>query len=162
MSVYGVLRPVPLFPLRIVAGQRGIEQLLIGDADPDCARDDSQHVVREATSQLAAYFRGELRDFDLPLDPKGTAFHHRVWAALRRIPYGEVRSYSDLARELGSVARAVGQANGANPIAIILPCHRVIAQDGSLGGYSGGLDRKRYLLDMERAYTLGLAARAGH
>lgn len=162
MSVYGVLQPAPLFPLRIIAGQRGIEQVLIGDADPGCPRDDSDAVIREAARQLTAYFRGELREFDLPLDPKGTAFHHRVWAALRRIRYGEVRSYGDLARELGSVARAVGQANGANPIAIILPCHRVIAQDGSLGGYSGGLDRKRYLLDMERAYTLGLAARAGY
>ena len=162
MSVYGVLQPAPLFPLRVVAGQRGIERLLFGDADSGCARDDSHPVVREAARQLTAYFQGKLREFDLPLDPQGTAYQHRVWAALRQIPYGEVRSYGDLARELGSVARAVGQANGANPIAIIIPCHRVIAHDGSLGGYSGGLDLKSYLLDMERAYSLGLAARAGH
>ncbi len=160
MSVYGMLQPAPLFPLRIVAGFRGVERISIGDALPECDRDDSNALVREAARQLAAYFEGRLREFDLPLDPRGTAFHHRVWAALRRIPYGEVRSYADIAREIGSVPRAVGQANGANPIAIVLPCHRVIAQDGSLAGYAAGVERKKYLVDMERACVLGLRARA--
>jgi len=160
MSVYGVLKPAPLFPLTVIAGFRGLERVSIAGGAPGCRRDDSHPLIREAARQLTAYFHGELRRFDLPLDPAGTQFHLRVWAALGRIPYGEVRSYGDLAKELGSVARAVGQANAANPLAIVLPCHRVIAADGSLGGYAGGLERKQYLLDLERSMTFGERFRA--
>jgi len=104
-----------------------------------------------ATRQLAAYFGGELREFDLPLAPLGDDFHQRVWALLRQIPYGQTRSYGDLARALGdrNLAQAVGTANGRNPIAIVVPCHRVVGADGSLVGYAGGLDRKRFLLALE-------------
>ena len=103
-------------------------------------------------AQLEAYFRGERRDFDLELAPRGTAFQQRVWAELRRIPYGKTLSYGELARRLGDVrlTRAVGLANGANPISILIPCHRVIGADGSLIGYGGGLEVKRALLALER------------
>ncbi|GAA0246177.1 methylated-DNA--[protein]-cysteine S-methyltransferase [Actinomadura nitritigenes] len=102
--------------------------------------------------QLAAYFAGELTAFDLPLDLRGTPFQGRVWAALQEIPYGETTTYGELAVELGkpSASRAVGLANGKNPVGVIVPCHRVVGSTGSLTGYGGGLDRKRYLLDFER------------
>jgi methylated-DNA-[protein]-cysteine S-methyltransferase len=104
-----------------------------------------------AANQLAAYFAGALTEFTLPLAPAGTPFQRRVWAGLQTIPYGETWSYGQLAATIGNPAavRAVGLANGRNPIAIAIPCHRVIGSDGSLTGYGGGLDRKRYLLDLE-------------
>jgi len=113
-------------------------------------------VLQRARAQLKAYFAGELRAFDLPLTLRGTAFQRRVWSALCDIPYGTTISYAELARRVGSPRgfRAAGQANGANPISIIVPCHRVIAADATLGGYSGGLDRKRWLLAHE-GVTLG-------
>ncbi|HEY3750717.1 MAG TPA: methylated-DNA--[protein]-cysteine S-methyltransferase [Pseudonocardiaceae bacterium] len=105
----------------------------------------------EVTKQLGEYFAGTRREFDLPLAPVGNEFQRRVWALLATIPYGETRSYGDLANALGDpgLAQAVGSANGRNPISIIVPCHRVVGADGSLTGYAGGLDRKRYLLEME-------------
>src|SRR5215469_12574609 len=99
--------------------------------------------------QLEAYFDSQLKSFDLPLAPAGTPFQLRVWSALLTIPYGRTWSYAQLARQVGSASRAVGLANGKNPIALIIPCHRVIGSDGSLTGYGGGLDRKRYLLELE-------------
>ena len=110
-------------------------------------------LLLRARDQLQDYFDGTRTVFDLPLAPQGTAFRRKVWDALLRIPAGETRSYVDIAREVGCRApRAIGQANGANPIPIIIPCHRVVAADGSLGGYSGGEGEatKRYLLDLER------------
>jgi len=108
-------------------------------------------LLRQARDQLQEYFDGKRLRFDLPLAPEGSAFQKRVWAALCDIPAGETRSYADVARVLGSAPRAVGGANGANPIPLFIPCHRVIAADGSLGGYSGGDGpaTKRYLLDHE-------------
>jgi methylated-DNA-[protein]-cysteine S-methyltransferase len=109
--------------------------------------------LREAFRQLEAYFAGERRTFELPLAPHGTAFQLRVWHELQLIPYGETRSYGELARRLGlpGGARAVGLANGSNPLAIIVPCHRVIGSDGSLTGFGGGLPIKRQLLALEGA-----------
>jgi methylated-DNA-[protein]-cysteine S-methyltransferase len=103
-------------------------------------------------AQLTAYFAGELTEFDVPLALHGTPFQERVWTALQGIPYGETTTYGDLAAELGSptASRAVGLANGRNPVGVIVPCHRVVGSTGSLTGYGGGLDRKRYLLDFER------------
>ena len=102
--------------------------------------------------QLAEYFAGERSDFDLPLAAPGSPFQHRVWAALRQIPYGETSTYGQIAEVIGrpGAARAVGLANGANPIGIVVPCHRVVGADGSLTGYGGGLERKQFLLDLER------------
>ncbi|MEU6096296.1 methylated-DNA--[protein]-cysteine S-methyltransferase [Streptomyces sp. NPDC047079] len=110
----------------------------------------------EAMEQLKAYFEGELREFTLELRLHGTPFQRGVWDRLRRIPYGETRSYGELATALGNpgASRAVGLANGRNPIGIIVPCHRVIGTGGSLTGYGGGLDRKRRLLDFERGTAL--------
>jgi methylated-DNA-[protein]-cysteine S-methyltransferase len=108
-------------------------------------------LLRDACDQLQDYFDGKRMSFNLPLAPEGSDFQKRVWAALCAIPPGETRSYADIARTIGSAPRAVGGANGANPIPLIIPCHRVIAADGSLGGYSGGDGpaTKRYLLDHE-------------
>jgi methylated-DNA-[protein]-cysteine S-methyltransferase len=105
----------------------------------------------EITDQLDAYFAGERQDFELELAPHGTEFQKRVWDQLVRIPFGETISYSELARRLGDpkLVRAVGLANGRNPISIIIPCHRVIGADGSLVGYGGGLERKKWLLEHE-------------
>jgi methylated-DNA-[protein]-cysteine S-methyltransferase len=114
--------------------------------------DPADEPFTSAAKQLAAYFAGELTDFDLPLAPAGTHFQRRVWEALRTIPYGQTLSYGQLARQIGSPAasRAVGLANGRNPLAVVVPCHRVVGADGSLTGYGGGLDRKRFLLNLEQ------------
>ncbi|GAB3725273.1 methylated-DNA--[protein]-cysteine S-methyltransferase [Nocardiopsis oceani] len=109
-------------------------------------------VFTDIGKQLTAYFNGGLRSFDLLLAPTGTAWQLQVWRALTTIPYGETASYGELAEELGkpTASRAVGTANGRNPISIIVPCHRVIGANGSLTGYAGGLDRKKYLLNLEK------------
>ncbi len=111
----------------------------------------------EVVEQLDSYFAGTLTRFDLPIRLKGTAFQLRVWAVLQTVPYGHTVSYGELAGLCGNqrASRAVGLANGRNPIAVIVPCHRVIAADGTIGGYGGGLDRKRWLLDHETARILG-------
>jgi methylated-DNA-[protein]-cysteine S-methyltransferase len=107
----------------------------------------------QATEQLGEYFAGQRQEFTLPLAAQGTEFQHRVWDQLVRIPYGQTRSYSQLAAEIGEpgweAARAVGAANARNPIAVVVPCHRVIGADGSLTGYAGGLERKKFLLALE-------------
>jgi methylated-DNA-[protein]-cysteine S-methyltransferase len=105
----------------------------------------------EVRRQLDEYFAGERTDFELPLAPRGDEFQQQVWRLLRRILFGETRSYGELARELGdvSLAQAVGAANARNPLSVIVPCHRVVGADGGLTGYAGGLDRKRFLLDLE-------------
>ncbi|WP_405865002.1 methylated-DNA--[protein]-cysteine S-methyltransferase [Streptomyces sp. NBC_01515] len=110
----------------------------------------------EATAELQAYFAGELKEFTLQLRLHGTPFQQTVWDQLRRIPYGETRSYGDLADALGNpgASRAVGLANGKNPVGIIVPCHRVVGANGSLTGYGGGLDRKQRLLDFESGAAL--------
>ncbi|MFF4905904.1 methylated-DNA--[protein]-cysteine S-methyltransferase [Streptomyces sp. NPDC001260] len=117
-------------------------------------RDDT--LFDEAQEQLKAYFAGELKEFTLQLHLHGTPFQRTVWDQLRRIPYGETRTYGELADALGNsgASRAVGLANGRNPIGIIVPCHRVVGADGSLTGYGGGLPRKRRLLDFERGSAL--------
>jgi methylated-DNA-[protein]-cysteine S-methyltransferase len=115
----------------------------------------------EAIRQLEQYFAGERSEFDLPLRPEGGAFERRVWEELRLIPFGSTTTYGEIARRVGhpAAARAVGRANAHNPIAIVVPCHRVIGRDGTLTGYAGGLDCKRTLLDLERGVeSLSLAA----
>src|SRR5690554_4650419 len=121
------------------------EQVFLSDNKP-CA------LLDELEAQLEAYFSGTLRQFDLPLAPAGTEFQQAVWNALETIPYGETWSYKQLAEAVSRPKgyQAVGQANGRNPIVIIIPCHRVIAADGSLGGYGGGLARKKNLLKLEQ------------
>lgn len=110
--------------------------------------------LHETRAQLKAYFAGKLRQFDLPLAPHGTDFQQRVWLELLRIPYGATASYGQIAQRIGETgaSRAVGAANGQNPIAIVVPCHRVIGADGSLTGYGGGLPVKKFLLEHEQKY----------
>jgi methylated-DNA-[protein]-cysteine S-methyltransferase len=124
----------------------------LGEPDP---RGRGAEPFKAAADQLDAYFAGELTTFDLPIAPHGSQFQQRVWAALQEIPYGETESYGELAQRIGSPggARAVGLANGKNPIGIVIPCHRVVGSDGSLTGYGGGVDRKRQLLDLELAVS---------
>lgn len=124
----------------------------LGEPDP---RGREVEPFKAAADQLDAYFAGELTRFDVPLAPRGSEFQQRVWAALQEIPYGRTESYGELAERIGSPggARAVGLANGKNPIGIIIPCHRVVGADGSLTGYGGGLDRKKQLLDLELAVS---------
>ncbi len=118
-------------------------------------RDGEKQMGNERTGrafeELEEYFQGKRREFDLPLSPEGTEFQRRVWAALREIPYGETRSYSEIAEQVGNpkAVRAVGMANHRNPIAIMIPCHRVIGKNGSLTGYAGGLSLKEKLLKLE-------------
>ena len=120
---------------------------------PDSRHDPS--AFAEAEAQLRSYFAGERTTFDLPLAPRGTPFQLRVWEALREIPYGETATYGEVAAAVGKpeAVRAVGAANGSNPIAVIVPCHRVIGANGTLTGYGGGLERKRILLDLEAGVT---------
>ncbi len=152
--------PSPVGPLTIVA-ERGKITGLYMDAQRHAPghgafgppADPEQEPFAAAAVQLQAYFDGKLTEFDLPLSlaGAGTEFQRRVWAGLRAIPYGETVTYGELARRLGAPAasRAVGLANGKNPIAIVVPCHRVIGSDGGLTGYGGGLERKRFLLALE-------------
>lgn len=143
----------PLGPLLAVAEGAELVSLHFADraAEPDGERDDGS--FGETERQLREYFAGRRQRFDLPLAPRGSEFQLRVWKALEQIPYGRTRTYGDLARELGcpGAAQAVGAANGRNPLAVVVPCHRVIGSDGALTGYAGGLERKRRLLDLEAA-----------
>jgi methylated-DNA-[protein]-cysteine S-methyltransferase len=154
MSVWSPFRYGDSYCLAVVAGARGIEQIRFEGTPPDgTPRDDEFPVLKEVSKQLAAYFAAELQNFDLPLDPHGTPFQTKVWRALLDIPYGETRSYGQIAQLLGApkAVRAVGAANGQNPIPIVIPCHRVIGSNGKLTGFGGGLPLKRLLLDLESA-----------
>jgi methylated-DNA-[protein]-cysteine S-methyltransferase len=116
-------------------------------------RYDADPLLAEAVRQLRAYFNRDLKEFDLPLAPHGTAFQQLVWEQLRKIGFGETASYGEIARRLGktnAASRAVGLANGRNPIAIVIPCHRVIGADGKIVGYAGGIERKQTLLELEQ------------
>jgi methylated-DNA-[protein]-cysteine S-methyltransferase len=141
----------PIGELLLVGDEGGLRRVSMSpfSVAPPWARDDE--FFDDASEQFGQYFRGERREFDLPLKLEGNSFELLVWDALREIPYGETVSYGHIARGIGhpDAPRAVGAANGRNPVAIIVPCHRVIGADGSLTGYGGGLDRKRFLLDLE-------------
>ncbi len=120
----------------------------------EITRDDRKN--QKVLTQLTKYLKGELKNFDCPLDMKGTSFEKKVWAALKRIPYGETRSYKGIAKSIGhpKAFRAVGNANGSNPIPLIIPCHRVIESNGGLGGFGHGLKVKKRLLDLEKAHGI--------
>jgi methylated-DNA-[protein]-cysteine S-methyltransferase len=142
----------PIGPLGLVASGAGLSEVWFDGRAIRVEGDSS--VLAEAARQLDAYFDGELVEFDLPLDLHGTEFQRRCWLALATIPYGQTVSYGEQARRLGlgsDTARAVGAANGRNPLPIVLPCHRVIGADGSLTGFGGGLHVKRFLLEHEGA-----------
>ena len=162
MPSSAVLKPASWLSIRLVATGAGICRLEferpagapsgaarhggVPEADPVAGR-----LLAEAARQLEEYFAGRRRHFDLPLDVTGTEFQRRVWKAVSEIPYGQTMTYAQLAAHIGSprAFRAVGAANGANPVSILVPCHRVVASGGGLGGYSGGLDLKKRLLALE-------------
>jgi methylated-DNA-[protein]-cysteine S-methyltransferase len=148
--MYEALLPSPIGPLYVAADDAGLTTLYTDGHRSHTQAGPGNGRFADVAQQLDEYFAGERTDFDLPLSQRGTPFELSVWNALRAIPYGETRSYGELARELGSVARAVGRANGRNQISIIVPCHRVIGANGSLTGYAGGLDAKRVLLEHEQ------------
>lgn len=151
------LLPSPVGTLTLVAVETGLAAILWENDDPARVRmgaltENAEHpVLREAARQLRAYFAGKLKRFDLPLAASGTGFQHKVWDALLTIPFGETRSYGAIARQIGhpSAYRAVGAANGKNPLSIVVPCHRAIGANGSLTGFAGGIAIKRRLLDLE-------------
>jgi methylated-DNA-[protein]-cysteine S-methyltransferase len=148
----------PVGPLLLAASDDGLHAIEFSRSRHPVPRggdwrEGDHRLLREARRQLAEYFAGRRRSFDLPLAPEGTGFQREVWHALATIPYGETVSYAQLAARIGrpKAMRAVGAANGRNPLPIVLPCHRVIGADGSLTGFGGGLDTKRFLLELEGA-----------
>jgi methylated-DNA-[protein]-cysteine S-methyltransferase len=152
----------PLGPLTLVGSPAGLRAILWAEDDParvglagTALPAASVDVLDDAAEQLAEYFAGTRTAFDLPLDLRGTAFQHAAWQALAEIPYGETRTYAEQAARIGRPAavRAVGAANGRNPLSIVLPCHRVVGSDGALRGFAGGLDAKAALLAFERAHA---------
>lgn len=145
----------PVGPL-LLAGEAQLSRVSFPEGsmafEPDAGWQRDDAAFPEARQQLSEYFEGTRREFNMPLDVRGTPFQKRVLEALRGIPYGETRSYKDIAQRIGSplAVRAVGAANGSNPIPVIIPCHRVIGSNGKLTGFGGGLPTKQYLLDLER------------
>ena len=147
----------PVGPLMLAADENGLRHIEFRDNRHPADRSDwhggDNEILNAAEAQLREYFDGERRDFDLPLAPQGTEFQRVVWQELARIPYGVTISYAQLAQRVGnaSAMRAVGAANGRNPLPIVLPCHRVIGADGALTGFGGGLPTKQFLLQLEGA-----------
>lgn len=144
--------------LRVTAGPAGIRSIEINPRRPSAGtRNDANPTLTAAAAQLGEYFAGKRQRFDLTLDPQGTEFQRKVWNALAAIPYGETRNYREIAEAVGTprAVRAVGAANGRNPLPIVVPCHRVIGADGKLVGYAGGLTVKRILLDLETNGRVG-------
>jgi methylated-DNA-[protein]-cysteine S-methyltransferase len=146
----------PIGTLLISGDAGGLQQILFSTngrpARPDPAWQEDSSALGDVIRQLRAYFAGELENFDLALAPQGTPFQQKVWSELQKIPYGETISYGELARRIGNpnASRAVGLANGSNPISIVIPCHRVIGSNGKLTGYGGGLPIKEKLLALEK------------
>lgn len=159
MSLVYTFIASPVGTLKLVASDRGLTAILWENENPNRVRlsamvEHPHHpILVQAQTQLAEYFAGTRTFFTVPLDMAGTDFQKKVWSALLAIPFGETRSYGELARQLGNTksSRAVGAANGKNPISIITPCHRMIGSDGSLTGFAGGLATKQFLLAHERA-----------
>ncbi len=147
----------PVGALKLVATERGLSAVLWENDNPKRVRlgetvfEPDHPVLLRAERELAEYFAGNRTSFGLPLDAAGTEFQKKVWSALSTIPYGATRSYGELARQIGApkASRAVGAANGRNPLSIVVPCHRAIGSNGALTGFAGGLETKRYLLSLE-------------
>ena len=146
----------PIGTLLLAGDSDGLQQILFSTdgrpARPDPEWEENPSALKEVVRQLRAYFSGELEHFDLRLSPEGTPFQQKVWSELQKIPYGKTISYGELARRIGNpkASRAVGLANGSNPISIVIPCHRVIGSNGKLTGYGGGLPIKEKLLALEK------------
>ena len=154
----------PVGKLKLVASASALVAVLWENERPNRGKldamkfDPQQPILLETEHQLAEYFAGARSEFDLPLEPEGSAFQKKVWQALRAIPFGQTRSYLDLAKAVGSskAARAVGAANGKNPLSVIVPCHRVVGANGALTGFAGGLNTKAALLALEARPILSM------
>lgn len=142
--------PTPIGVLKIIGSEDGVESVQFSDSNESISEGIPSGLI-DVVNQIQEYFNGDRTEFNLKLSPKGTNFQKRVWDELTRIPFGQTQSYQQIANKLGDpkVVRAAASANGKNPISIIIPCHRVIGSDGSLTGYSGGLHRKKWLLEHE-------------
>lgn len=168
MNLSSKTTDTPVGVLKLVANDHGLQAILWPHEKPnrvrfaELAEERSNSILIEAERQLHEYFAGKRRSFTVPLDMQGTTFQRNVWEALLRIPFGETRSYLQLAHELGvpKATRAVGAANGRNPLSIMVPCHRVIGSSGKLTGFAGGLETKAYLLQLEGGRTPELGRRA--
>jgi methylated-DNA-[protein]-cysteine S-methyltransferase len=150
--MYIYFHDFPIGILGIAESDNAISRIYFGNKNLHGYTIKETPLIKKAAAQLNEYFAGKRKVFDLPLKLNGTDFQRRVWNALLAIPYGETRSYKEIAEHIGNprACRAVGMANHRNPLAIIVPCHRVVEHVGGLGGYAGGLDVKRYLLDLEK------------
>ena len=155
MMENGFCYQTPLGKIVLTENDSAITRLIFSERLPEKVNCEETPLLKIAAQELQEYFAGTRQSFDLPLQPQGTAFQQKVWQALLDIPYGVVVSYQDVARAIGQAkaCRAVGGANNKNPIAIIIPCHRVIGANGSLVGYGGGLEIKRQLLELEQRWT---------
>ncbi len=146
----------PTGKLTLIASNTALKAIFFGNTFHGFNKknpiNEENDIISKTEKELLEYFKGERKSFDIPLDPDGTDFQKQTWNELSKIPYAETVSYQELAKRVGDIkkARAVGNANGKNPISIIIPCHRVIAKDGSLGGYGGGLKIKEFLLNLEK------------
>lgn len=153
---YSMQLETPIGPLTITATKKAVTAIRFGTQVPEgstpCTGAEATPLLRKAAEEIGDYFAGSRRKFTLPLAPEGTPFQQKVWEALRTIPYGETRTYKQIAIQIGhnQSFRAVGMASNRNPIAIVIPCHRVIGYDGKLTGYAGGLDIKEQLLELEK------------
>lgn len=148
----------PVGRLKLVASAKGLSAILwendgLRDTFPNSVQHPEHPTLLQTEMQLAEYFNGERKTFSIPLEPIGTEFQQQVWRALRAIPFGETKSYIEIAKQIGNpnASRAVGAANGKNPIAIVVPCHRVIGASGKLTGFAGGLEAKAFLLALEQS-----------
>ena len=150
--IYGEIYESPVGALTILAGENGIQAIKFGKDEKVKSTGKASEMTRRAVKELEEYFQGKRKEFTVLCVPEGTDFQKRVWEALTRIPYGETRTYKEIAVEIGNpgASRAVGMANNKNPVPIIIPCHRVIGSDGKLTGYAGGLEVKEFLLNLER------------
>ncbi|WP_353309805.1 methylated-DNA--[protein]-cysteine S-methyltransferase [Candidatus Albibeggiatoa sp. nov. NOAA] len=144
----------PVGYLELIANDTALIGCYFLDDEPSNITEPQHPILKQTHQQLEAYFNQGLQDFDIPLDLQGTAFRQQAWQALQTIPYGQTASYLDMAVKIGNpkAVRAIGQANGQNPVSIIVPCHRVINHNGKLGGYGGGLWRKEWLLAHEKKH----------
>lgn len=157
MSLYYKFMISPVGRLTLWTSEKGLRAILWENDSPDRVKlpvgsEKNEHpILIQAEQELNEYFKGQRTVFSLPMDPQGTDFQHSVWSALRNIPYGKTASYGELAKQLGNpnASRAVGAANGKNPLSIIVPCHRVIGTQGNLTGFAGGLEAKKFLLSLE-------------
>jgi methylated-DNA-[protein]-cysteine S-methyltransferase len=153
--MYRIYHNSPVGLLEITADETAVTGIYFADTDRKRDEENTSRMLKECIKQLTEYFSGKRKVFEIKVNPAGTSFQKSIWNELLKIPYGETVSYSEIAERIGNPksVRAVGLANGSNPVSIIIPCHRVIGKNGSLVGYGGGIENKRYLLELEKKFS---------